>query len=1007
MVELLNSNDRLRNYALYLHSGTVTSGSTATLFQEWLSRNHFDHVHFVSFQENDDYGLQQFLVFMRTRGYLKKDELPANVHENCYCSPGGHEKCSLRAACSKHQSRELPRITDVVLLTEDETAYGLRPEESAGAGQDVHSNTAAKKQFCDDVPEHSLIATLSFPRDISQLRSAYQQDFLKAEASADRKFAPRTSLPLDFEDTGGDKDTIASYAHRQTPLSQEAVLFGIIVNLKKLHPDFVVIRATNPLDELFLARFLRKSYPKVRVVTIGADLLFEQQREDALLEGTLAISPYSLRPDVDRYVPPIVPSQTEHVSILTFPSTFSAGVYNAALSLLECKIPDPTDAKSACPQAPPAPYHEYGWSREWPEEDSARLIARPPLWLLVLGNDGYWPVARLNSDHLLSGFTGPHRTLPEAEPAAKPKYNVPYHLSKDWKVFGLVVVSVSVIFSFLCWIGSAESASELLSAFAKSPDPHRTIYLTASAIVFLFALYGLLLPYAWIPWLDSKFLIVAIPIGVLGVAVLFPANLSHRNSPRGFQFFMESSVFVFLGFLFLSIWPPYFRDYVSLSRLQHVTSGVSPALPVYLLFAAFLWWCWKGLQGQALLDSRRPKLASFSDFPELSLAPALAVRNDLTDDGNRKLIGILTSPFSGLITFFSQWLGAIRVASKEKLTLLPRLTAMWNAPANHTNLWVTYRIAIPAASILFVAFFLLDPRHPIYSLEGEIFDRLYACGIALALFLLLTDLARLLAGWLECRRLLQALEQLPLRRGFTEIRGFSWRPIWRLGGGPQRILAREWESWQKYYLLSEGKPLTKEATPGSTIRERNDFFATHSGNVMKFLAGKWAGETEPEPHTGLPANCCAASRSEEENDFQPAADVRAAERFVCFVYLNFVLAVLLRLRVFAFSAAGMYVFLMLSLTSYPFEPRLAIRSFLILLLLLILAIVASVYAQVHRDPTLSRITNTKAGELGADFWLRIASFAALPTLGLLVAQFPEIGGFFFSWLQPALDALTK
>jgi hypothetical protein len=208
-------------------------------------------------------------------------------------------------------------------------------------------------------------------------------------------------------------------------------------------------------------------------------------------------------------------------------------------------------------------------------------------------------------------------------------------------------------------------------------------------------------------------------------------------------------------------------------------------------------------------------------------------------------------------------------------------------------------------------------------------------------------------------------------------------------------------------VLSQGTALTKEDTPGPAISEQNDFFATHSGKVMKFLVGKWASETEPPHQTGLQASGCAESGNEEVNDYQPASDVRAAERFVCFVYLNFVLAVLLRLRIFAFSAAGLYVLLMLSLTSYPFEPRLAIRSFLILLLLLILAVVASVYAQVHRDPTLSRITNTKPGELGTDFWLRIASFAALPTLGLLAAQFPEIGGFLFSWLQPALDALTK
>ena len=551
MLKTIDSRKRLEDYDVYLHSGTITSGKTATVFQELLRREGYSHVHFASFQENDDYGLEQFLKYVRTLGYLKKNAPPTmrigcqrmRVHEDCYCRPQKNEKCSPRAQCLSQPGGDLRRITDVVLLTEDETAYGLGPEESRGGDQDSSTSTTSEKQFCQDGPEESLITTLSFPRDISQLRSAYQQDFVKAESSAERRALPRTSLPLDLEDTGGDKDTIASYAHRQTPLSEEAVLFGIITNLKKLHPSFVVVRATNPLDELFLTRFLRKAYPMVRVVTIGADLLFEQQRVDSLLEGTLAISPYSLRPDADRYIPPIVPEQVDHVSILTFPSTLSAGVYNAALSLLECKPPRyPTETQNACPDAPPGPYHEYGWPREWIENDNAYSVFRPPLWLLVLAQDGYWPVALLNSSHLPSESTDPVRTLPQTEPTAEPKYKVSSHLTNDWKIFSLLIVSVSLLFTLLCWIGSAESASELLSAFDRSPDPHRTVYLTISATILLMGLYGLLLPHEWIRNLDSIFMVVAIPIGTLSIALSFPLNLHRRQAPRGLDFFIASNV---------------------------------------------------------------------------------------------------------------------------------------------------------------------------------------------------------------------------------------------------------------------------------------------------------------------------------------------------------------------------------------------------------------------------------------------------------------------------------
>jgi hypothetical protein len=77
---------------------------------------------------------------------------------------------------------------------------------------------------------------------------------------------------------------------------------------------------------------------------------------------------------------------------------------------------------------------------------------------------------------------------------------------------------------------------------------------------------------------------------------------------------------------------------------------------------------------------------------------------------------------------------------------------------------------------------------------------------------------------------------------------------------------------------------------------------------------------------------------------------------------------------------------------------------MILLLVLIVGIVGFVLAQMHRDATLSRITDTKPGELGLDFWFRLVSFLALPLLSLLAAQFPEISNFLFSWMQPAMQA---
>jgi hypothetical protein len=69
--------------------------------------------------------------------------------------------------------------------------------------------------------------------------------------------------------------------------------------------------------------------------------------------------------------------------------------------------------------------------------------------------------------------------------------------------------------------------------------------------------------------------------------------------------------------------------------------------------------------------------------------------------------------------------------------------------------------------------------------------------------------------------------------------------------------------------------------------------------------------------------------------------------------------------------------------------------------------VGSVYAQIHRDAVLSAITKSDPGELGVDFWMRMISFTALPLFSLVASQFPSLNRTFYSWFQPAIQALNR
>jgi CDP-diglyceride synthetase len=93
------------------------------------------------------------------------------------------------------------------------------------------------------------------------------------------------------------------------------------------------------------------------------------------------------------------------------------------------------------------------------------------------------------------------------------------------------------------------------------------------------------------------------------------------------------------------------------------------------------------------------------------------------------------------------------------------------------------------------------------------------------------------------------------------------------------------------------------------------------------------------------------------------------------------------------------------MASYPFDPRPSISGTMVLLFGVLTTAIVFVYAQVHRDPILSLVTNTKPGELGGDFWLKLLGFGTGPVLGLLTALFPQVTDFLFSWVQPNLSSI--
>jgi hypothetical protein len=1012
LANILNDEVKSSFSSVLVHSGSASSHATI----DWFTRVGADleqryklQIGFRTFQESSEYSVAHLLALVDGQDY-KPDE--------------------------------------VAVLSEDETAYGNaqaprekpRPEDQAG---DTNPCQLADPSRCARDRSNDVVH-LYFPRDIAQLRSAYQRDLKDQSAASSAKAQPHSTLQLNLEDTGNDDDSVPIYSRGQTPLSQEAVMLGIVTNLRKHRVNLVVLEATNPLDALFLTRYLRAAYSEGRIVTIDSDLLLPREVNDSSLRGVMGISSYSLIPGVgDEVARPTEAKASEDHIDRVFPSSLSAGLFNAALSLLTiqdrggqpgrpCQPPGTlssaagqTSAPLPCADLPKAAYAEYGWPSLGGEPEATRCALAPPLWLTVLSRDGYWPVALLDEPHSKMDPGGPPSEIHAVQGAA---CLVPLskHAPEPWRLLCCSMIGLVLTYISLLWWSSIDSPSRVGANLAPIGVPWRNRVLFAMDLVVFSTLLSLFWP--WVHW-RGKF--NDTPFGLFLLALLavvffvFPADLKSRGAPGlANAFRVTSFALTAIAFFFFSTGADSVVNF-RLYRYVHVASGVSPLIPFLLLSAASLWWCWYTLAGLMPWDRHGIEaLPTFDDF--------LPTKGDLSKEPS------LRSRLSAL-------------ALEGNATLLEGLRPT-GTPA---------RVLLPATIVLSLSIVVIGVHHPVRSLEGWEYETFYGLCVVVAAFVMLCELFRLSVIWLELRRLLMAFDRLPLRRALQRVKGPTTGAVWRLGESAFEdfppIVSREFEALvrlrnssphdvelnqalrdtenlrKQLRVLLQPSPqkitVTKTSAETKSAKSwmRSAYAAARSlfsttgvetsklgkamfyclqlqlastcAEALKYLSVVWDKEATPvfPDHEDCEQNKGAGS--------ELAAATRFAEEFVCLFYFNFITSVFMRMRTLVMTVAGIYVLTLLSFSCYPFEPKAAFHTLTILLFLLIFGMVGFVFAQMHRDATLSRITNTIPGELGLDFWIRLFSFAAVPLLSLLTAQFPGIGGALFSWMQPALQAL--
>ena len=939
-------------------------------------------------------------------------------------------------------------LNHFAILSEDETAFGTAAVPAPGPKEAYKRERVRRCQSNEANPEpEGMPVYLYYPRDIASLRSAYEEQSIFS-AGKPQANAPSTSLKSDLsEPASSEHDTVRTYAGQLTPQAQEARLFGIANILDSKHVEFVIVRSSNTLDQLFLSEFLRRSYPAGRVVLDGSDLMFRRGMQGASLRGVMLLTPYPLLSWTHDALPTIEggPSPSQRV----FDQDSQEGLYIAARELL----------KEANGAAPSVSISDYAAPALGTDSYAAAISRRPPTWVTVVGHRQFWPLAVLNEMSQVSKCNskvffllpgsgdcpyGPvtSTTLLESEPIEP----VPLRRSGlPGEMWAVVAASIVVAFwhYYCCSHGSLFRPPRFLAYFAPVPWLQQTAlifigsllvgYLGISlwfvvllafqslarlaALGLMFALLLILfLPFAGcirnylLPVISGqtddgrKKLLDRIRVWRLRLAILWVPALGILAAGR----YLYLTAHLHIANRFPAYW-----------RSVYLRSGVSPLLPQILLILGLYTWFWFNLHGLALFGDDRPVLPRVDDLPQYQ---APANKHEAAHAQHTQVIKVFR--------IFS-WEGAGKNIEANGLPLGERYLK---------SLLVTLPVS-------FIALWLVLGEPALRTLGDRRFGVVIYTTIAFCVGVILADTLQLMNTWSELRRLLVFLDRLRLRRTLATLRGLYGGSVWKLSGNVleerYRLISRQFESMRNLRTTLDGWTVTNsdEAQRKQLVLEQLTLcdedgrdFATWYVNLLddQYTGADKENNVEPiatfQKMLTATAGCvmkliimpawqsesqslirATGAKEEVENFEKLVAELppylNAAEEFFLLPYMGFIRNILGRVRTIGLGIVTLFVAVTLSVSSYPFDPLPVIGAVFLVLFAVVGAVMVVSYAEMMKDATLSRMASTNPGELGLSFWVKMVGLGAGPLLALLTTLFPSMTDFIVSFLQPGAQAI--
>ncbi|HEX3435351.1 MAG TPA: hypothetical protein VHT24_01180 [Pseudacidobacterium sp.] len=887
----------------------------------------------------------------------------------------------------------------IAVLQEDETAYGSSTADAADPNNPCN-------------PLRDLVRRFTFPRGVSHVRSVFGSTLKNATPSRtqeENNTSRSGDVTLTFRDELEEPlDAVPEFAP-QSPVSNESVLAAIATSIKHLHARAIVIRTSDPLDQLFLARYFRQQCPDSRVVLLNSDRLLTRLRGDFNLDGTLIVTRFPLFQN--SYLQ--TPFRGESRHSLSFTNSREEAIFLAALMQIQGK-------RLQLLQSPFAHRH----------------FAMAP-WIGVASGGDFWPVAYLGKDQITPDPNNRDNVLLLTDTPPEP-------LPTLWTLVLLMLLFISLL-HFLFFVIAVPLNSRLRKSekewvrriavhqilayylFPPSPTCEQSRLFAGQCwwLMNVSTQLTLMVAYLLFPAITyqakvqnvtsvtaavrnfpmqttvlSGFTLIVLVLQILMAGMLLILLVKQcRQSGKSFFVRFEHCLLPVISGVWLLISLALFcaqlvdpqTGFAFAARCLHLSSGVCPILPLLLLSAGFL-------------------IAAVVNLNALSMA---ITRNPGVPD--------------------LQWSFLDMNAWQKKLK-------------GFTELWY----GLPGAdgkvlaAFVVLAFLLLHPQKLFATFDTPSAGWLFTLNFVFAIWTVLWLWIRFIRIWSVLRGGLDCLEGSPLRFAFSRLPAiFSVDPIWSYSG-LRRVVVLPLR-WFEYLKVAPAAPPAKQLVLddnswqlGKILQQMRDSEWMDSLTYARFSGEQNAYAVtlsqQPAIHAswergGPDCNMAAAPAKKEETDEEEGPStcsqlrsdvpspcgttfdasncaVEIGNEYIAMRIGAYIRYITLHMKnLMTFMSLG-FLLTLLAAVSYPFDRPQIIAWAETIVLAALLFTVGTILAQMDRDAVLSRMGNTTPGRVRYMTLLRhMIAVGGLPLITVLATLFPSIGSALFSWAGPLFESL--